>query len=61
MGKAKIVKVNTEEAFNIPAKYSVRGIPTLLLFNQGKVTSQVVGAVEKSVLTEMLDNALENS
>lgn len=60
-GRAKVVKINTEEVFDVPAQYAIRGIPTLLLFKNGKVVDQTVGAVPKSALANMLDNALESN
>ena len=53
-GKIKIVKVNTDE--NSKAmEYSIRSIPTLLIFKDGKVVDQILGAVSKSMVTAKLD------
>ncbi|MEA3386994.1 MAG: thioredoxin, partial [Patescibacteria group bacterium] len=41
--KIKVVKINVDENPKTPAKYSVRGIPTIILFNQGKEVEKVVG------------------
>ena len=60
-GRAKVVKVNTEEAYITPEQYAVRGIPTLLVFKNGKVVGQTVGAAPKSVLANMLNSALESN
>jgi thioredoxin 1 len=46
-GKLKVVKMNVDENMNTPGKYNVRGIPTLLIFKNGQVAEQIVGAVPK--------------
>src|SRR6185437_8239027 len=43
-GKLKVVKLNVDENMNVPAKFSIRGIPTLLVFKGGQVADQLVGA-----------------
>jgi thioredoxin 1 len=53
-GKVKIVKLNVDENNQTPKKYGVRGIPTLMLFKNGQVVDQVVGAVPKSRIKELL-------
>jgi thioredoxin 1 len=40
-----------------PARYGIRGIPTLILFKNGQVVDQIVGAVPKSRIKELLDRA----
>ena len=57
-GKAKVGKVNVDENPGTPAKYGVRGIPTIILFKDGKVVDQVVGAVPKIQLEALLKKAL---
>jgi len=57
-GKLKIVKLNIDENPASPAKYGVRGIPTLLLFKGGNVEATKVGALSKSQLTAFLDSEL---
>ena len=57
-GKIKFAKVNVDENPKSPANYGVRGIPTLILFKDGKVFDQVVGAVPKSQLENVLKKAL---
>ena len=54
-GKLTIAKMNVDENREIPAKFGIRGIPTLLLFKGGKVVDQRVGAVGKSELVKMVD------
>ena len=57
-GRATVAKVNVDHNQMVPMHYNVRSIPTLLIFNQGKVVDQVVGAVSKRALSKRLDNAL---
>ncbi len=57
-GKAKIGKVNVDENPETPGKYGVRGIPTLVLFKDGKVIDQLVGAVPKSQLQDLIKKGL---
>lgn len=57
-GKIKVGKVNVDENPATPGKYGVRGIPTLILFKDGAVIDQVVGAVPKSQLEALLAKAL---
>lgn len=57
-GKIKVTKMNVDENPSTPSKYGVRGIPTLLLFKEGNVVDQKVGAVPKSQLADMLKKAL---
>ncbi len=52
--KLKVVKLNVDENPKTPAKYGVRGIPTLILFNQGKEVDKVVGMTSKDNLEKML-------
>lgn len=57
-GNAKVGKVNVDDNPATPAKYGVRGIPTIILFKDGKVVDQVVGAVPKIQLEALLKKAL---
>ena len=54
-GRVKVGKLNVDENGATSMRYQVRGIPTLLLFNGGKVVEQKVGAVGKSDVQKMLD------
>lgn len=54
-GKVKIAKLNVDENTGTPAKYGVRGIPTLILFKDGQVQATKVGALTKSQLAAFLD------
>ena len=53
--KVKIVKLNVDNSSEVPATYSIRGIPTLILFKNGKVVATQVGAMSKAQLTSFLD------
>ena len=57
-GKVKIAKVNIDHNQKTPRAYSVRGIPTLMIFKDGKVEATQVGAVSKTQLAQMIDKAL---
>ena len=54
--KVKIAKMNVDEKQGIPAQFGIRGIPTLILFKNGTVAAQKVGALSKSQLTAFLDS-----
>lgn len=56
--KIKICKLNVDENPTSPAKYSVRGIPTLILFKGGKAEATKVGALSKSQLEAFLKSHL---
>jgi thioredoxin 1 len=53
-GKLKIVKMNVDENPRTPAQYGVRGIPNLILFKDGAVQQQIVGAVPKAHLVKAI-------
>lgn len=57
-GQVKIGKLNVDENPATPGQYGVRGIPTLILFKDGKVVDQVVGAVPKNQLQSLIKKAL---
>ena len=57
-GKIKVGKVNVDENPATPAKYGVRGIPTLILFKGGAIIDQIVGAVPKSQLEALIAKAI---
>ena len=57
-GKIKVAKLNVDENPSTPGKYGVRGIPTLILFKDGEVLDQLVGAVPKAQITKLIDKAL---
>ena len=55
-GRLKIAKINVDENQTTPAKFGIRGIPTLMLFKNGNVEATKVGALSKSQLTAFLDS-----
>lgn len=57
-GKLKVVKMNVDENMNAPGKYNIRGIPTLLLFKDGQIADQLVGAVPKEQIQKVLQRHL---
>ena len=57
-GRAKICKLDVDAAQKTAQEYGIRSIPTLLIFNGGKVADQVIGAVPKGQIVEKLDGAL---
>ena len=57
-GKAKVAKVNVDENQSTPAQYNIRGIPTLLLFKDGQVREQLVGAASRDVIENLIKKHL---
>ena len=57
-GKIKVGKINIDDHQQPPRQYGVRGIPTLLLFKDGKVVDQIVGAVAKDKIEAMVKKQL---
>lgn len=58
LGKVKVAKMNVDENPATPGRYGVRGIPTLILFKGGKVIDQVVGAVPKNQIKDLVEKGL---
>jgi len=56
--RLKVCKLNIDENDKTPPKFSIRGIPTLMLFKAGNVDATKVGALSKSQLTAFLDSNL---
>jgi thioredoxin 1 len=56
--KLTVAKLNIDENPNTPAKYQIRSIPTLLLFKDGNVLAQKLGAMPKKDLTDFLETNL---
>ena len=54
-GKLRVVKVNADENQRTAMRFNVRGLPTMLLFKDGKQVAQIVGAVPKSRIEAVLD------
>ena len=57
-GKLQIAKMNVDDNRDIPAKYGIRGIPTLMIFKDGQLAATKVGAMSKSQLTAFIDQQL---
>jgi len=55
-GKLTVATINVDENQQVPAKFGIRGIPTLMLFKNGNVEATRVGALSKSQLTAFLDS-----
>lgn len=57
-GKVKVTKVNVDEAADVAGKFSIRSIPTLMIFKGGQQVDVVVGAIPEAELSQRLDKAL---
>ncbi|HLF97742.1 MAG TPA: thioredoxin TrxA [Methylococcaceae bacterium] len=57
-GRLTVAKINIDENPNVPQRYGVRGIPTLMLFKNGEVEATKVGAMSKSQMAAFIDGAL---
>ena len=57
-GKLKIAKLNIDENPQIPTKFGIRGIPTLMIFKDGNPEATKVGALSKSQLTAFIDSTI---
>ncbi len=57
-GKLTIAKMNVDETRDVPAKFGIRGIPTLMLFKGGQLAATKVGAMSKAQLTAFIDQQL---
>jgi thioredoxin 1 len=54
-GKVKIAKANVDEAREVASRFGIMSIPTFMLFKDGKIVRQMVGAVSKNELRAMID------
>ena len=57
-GKVKVGKVNVDFNNQVAMQYGIRGIPALLVFKGGAVANQIVGAVPKNYITQILDEVI---
>ncbi len=57
-GRAKVGKLNVDENMGVAGKYKIQGIPALLLFKEGEVRDQIMGAQSKETIQAMLDRNL---
>jgi len=58
LGRVKVGKLNVDENQATPGRYNVRGIPTLLVFKNGQVQEQIVGATSKDNIVKLLEKHL---
>jgi len=58
LGKVKVGKLNVDNDNQVASQYGVRSIPALLIFKDGTVANQIVGAVPKARITEILDSVI---
>lgn len=57
-GKLQVAKMNVDENRDIPAKFGIRGIPTLMLFKGGQLAATKVGAMNKAQMSAFIDQHL---
>jgi thioredoxin 1 len=57
-GRLTVAKMNVDDNREIPAKFGIRGIPTLMLFKDGQLAATKVGAMSKAQLTAFIDQQL---
>ena len=55
-GKLKIAKIDVDANTEVPKKFNIRGIPTLMIFKNGNMEAMKVGALSKSQLTAFIDS-----
>ena len=58
-GRVKVGKVDVDNNPNISMTYGIRSIPTLLIFRDGKIADQIIGAVPKQAMAQKLDAQLQ--
>lgn len=57
-GRLKVVKMNVDDNPQTPSRYGVRGIPNLIVFKDGQVRDQIIGAVPKAQLVKAIDQVV---
>lgn len=57
-GRATVAKMNVDENPNIPGRFMIRGIPTMLIFKNGELADQIVGLAAKEEIAKKLDQQL---
>jgi len=57
-GKVRITKINIDENPDVPAKYGVRGIPTMMIFSGGQVAATKVGALPKTKIADWIESSI---
>ncbi len=58
VGKVKVGKVNVDNNQKTAMRFGIRSIPSLLIFKNGSVVNQIIGAVPKDSITKLLDEAI---
>ena len=58
VGKVKVMKMNVDENPGTPGKFKIRGIPTLIMFKDGQVVDQLVGAHPKATISSVIEKTL---
>jgi thioredoxin 1 len=58
-GRATVAKMNVDENPNIPGRFMIRGIPTMLIFKNGELADQIVGLAAKEEIAKKLDQQLD--
>ncbi len=53
--KAGVYKMNVDESLDTPQRFGIRGIPTLILFKDGKEQERIVGAVSREAITKVIE------
>ena len=59
-GSATVVKLNVDDNPNVSQRYGIKGIPTLILFKNGKEEERVVGATSKEAISRMIDKHVQS-
>jgi len=54
-GKASVYKMNVDENMNVPQRYGIRGIPTLIVFKNGQEQERIVGAVSREAIAKAVE------
>ena len=60
-GKLRVAKINIDHNQKTPRNYNVRGIPTLMIFKDGKVQATQIGAISKTQLTQLIDRTISSA
>lgn len=59
-GKAGVFKMNVDENINVPQQFGIRGIPTLILFKNGKEQERIVGAVSREAIAKVVEKYVDS-
>lgn len=60
-GTARVMKMNVDDNPSVPGRYGIKGIPTLILFKNGREEERVVGATSKEAISRMLDRHINSA